>query len=241
MRLPQVQISLQPSLCQGIVYEGYDPFSASNSYAARPRDVVLKATGYAYFSSSIGITKSVYGNRCSIENRWVQIKIDKTNPQHYGVRFETLSYTCDIDVMCSAPYGFDNTAYRPLPKNSPFPLTIYGFENTENEHVLNGQKICVETVPDSFSSWDEPPFDLKSLKGSSFELFVDDTSKGQAIISDQGRLKVDYSTGKFIGIPEPPEYCFQVNEPAGTHQMSINVQTIAGKQYHYAWGFHVQS
>lgn len=70
------------SLCQGILYEGYDPFSASNSYAARPRDVVLKATGYAYFSSSIGIAESVYGNRCSIENQWVQIKIDKTNPQH---------------------------------------------------------------------------------------------------------------------------------------------------------------
>jgi hypothetical protein len=71
------------NLCQGIFYEGYDSFDSSNSYTVLPNSVLLKAVGYAYFSASSDTPKSVYGNRCSMEGRWVQIKIDKADPQYY--------------------------------------------------------------------------------------------------------------------------------------------------------------
>jgi hypothetical protein len=172
------------NICQGILYEGYNPFNASNSYTSRSNAVVMKAKGYAYFSASINTVKSVFGNRCSF---WVwtgQIKINKSNPQRYAVQFGTLLCTCDVDVMCAAPYAFDNTSYRPLPKDSPIPFVIYGFESTKTEHIMNGSLACVETSVNSFSSWDKPPFNLNNLKGATFELFVDEMSKRQAIISD---------------------------------------------------------
>lgn len=228
------------NLCQGKLYEGYDPFVASNYYAGYVGDAVIKSSGYTYFSTSTGVSKSIYGNRCSMDIRTGQVRIDKTNPQKYLVRFEILSYTCDVDLMCKAPYGFDNDTYRPLPKNAPFPLTIFGTENTKSVHVPKDNILCAETIPDSFSSWNKVPFNFDEFNGASFELFVDDINKGPAVIS-KGRLKVDYSTGKFVGLHEPPEYCFAVDAAAGEHQMSINVKTVAGKTYHYAWGFQVQT
>jgi hypothetical protein len=134
----------------------------------------------------------------------------------------------------------EGAARHPLPKNSPVPLIVYGFVDENDKYLLRGHQLCLETAPGLFYDWDKPPFNLDDMKGASFELFVDDTSKGQAIISDQGRLKVDYSTGQFIGLHEPPEYCFQVDSSTGTHHMSIEVKTPAGQHYQYSWDFQVQ-
>ncbi len=239
---PASALSFAKHICGEIPYQGYDPFTATDSSASKPDYFLIKWAGIAYFSHSVS-SQTIYGNRCQLKSRPfspIQVSVDQTNPSQYEIRFELLESACSVGLTCSG-YGIETSAHRPLPRNSTVPLIVYGFEDKRDVYKLNGHQLCVETNPGFFYDWDKPPFNLDDMKGASFELFVDGTSKGQAIISDEGRLNVDYSTGKFVGIHEAPEYCFQVDAARGTHQMSIDVKTVAGKSYHYSWDFDIQT
>ena len=240
---PDSAVAFAKHICGENLYQGYDPFNATDSSASKTDYAIIKWAGYAYFSHS-NTSETIFGNRCQLKTRPfnpIQISVDQTDPRQYQVRFELLETACSVGLTCSG-YGIETSAKRPLlSQDSPIPFIVYGFEDKRDAYILDGRELCTETDPGLYRDWGKPPFNLDDMKGASFELFVDDTSKGQAIISDNGRLKVDYSTGQFIGLYEPPEYCFQVDSSAGTHQMSITVKTVSGKEYQYAWGFRVQS
>lgn len=239
---PKSALTFAEHICGEMLYQGYDPFIATDSSSSKPDYFLIKYVGYAYFSHS-NTSQAIYGNRCQLNKprlfNPIQVSVDQTDPNQYQIRFELLESSCSMGLTCSG-YGIETSAHRPLPRNSPVPLIVYGFEDKRDMFELNGDELCVETNPGLFSAWDKPPFNLEDMKGASFELFVDNTSKGQATISEQGRLTVDYATGKFVGIHEAPEYCFQVDAAKGTHQMAIDVKTVAGKSFHYEWNFLVQ-
>ncbi|MBI1279125.1 MAG: hypothetical protein GC179_13435 [Anaerolineaceae bacterium] len=238
---PDSAVTFAKHICDETLYQGYDPFNASDSFASYPNSIAIKWASHAYFSRS-NTSQAIYGNRCQLKSRPfnpIQVKVDQTNRDFYLVQFELLQDACVVSVTCSG-YSLEGAAIHPLPRNSPVPLIVYGFGGN-SQPVLRGRQLCLETEPGLFSDWDKPPFNLDEMKGASFELFVDDVSKGRAVISERGRLSVDYSTGQFIGSHESPEYCFQVDTADGVHQMSVDVKTRSGQAYHYAWPFSVQT
>jgi hypothetical protein len=68
--------------CMGVLYPGYDPFSAIDVAEPFTYAIPIRIGNYNYFSYSPNVDKKVYGNRClfSASGGQIQIRLDTSRP-----------------------------------------------------------------------------------------------------------------------------------------------------------------
>jgi|GEM_PF-6689149 len=126
-------------LCDGKLYQGYDPFDATNTYRPMRSDSVLVHTSSSmYHSYSPNAPDTMWGNRC-LQGGFTFAAIDKSDPLAHHLVFivnhSPYQETEYGDFNPSDPPNYIN----PLPQ---FPFMIISVIKDDDQHYAISSKIC---------------------------------------------------------------------------------------------------
>lgn len=215
-------------ICNGILYQGYDPFNAIDTAKPLPDVHLIKSSEFTYYSYSPDLPRTYSGNRCHNG----LILVDKTNSDFYAVRFE-ISANCNTPIQLPClPLG--RNVINPMPG---LPLMVTGMAETEAGYLLITEEFCVEARGDYliFNSTD-----YDGLIGARVEIFLDNKLVASPFISNGYRLasKPDEKDSNFHPLFN---YCFIETWKSGeNHAMTITVTKPSGEIISPSWEFKVQ-
>ncbi len=130
--------------CTRFLYQGYDPFNASDDGTAENGHLIQTQANYFYYSYSVGTPSTYYGSRCYGSSREpyepYQILVDKTNVDQYIVRLE-ISPRCDNPL---APHRCDGF---PVQYSDHGVLSINGPSQTFRGHFASGDRWGLAVKP----------------------------------------------------------------------------------------------
>ncbi len=227
---PQSMRNFAGQLCNGVLYQGYDPFNAIDIAEPFTYTHPIHLDIYSYFSYSPDTPESVLGNRCMTSaNSQLQIRINPTKPD--------LSHTkIDLRFSCEACHS---TTLNIISITPEFPLRILGLVAKDNGYVLTGSELCVGFQLDAPYT---PEKDWTTLVGAKLLIKLDNQAVATAALVDQsklvqrtdahGNVDVDTSGG-------PWYYCLKANLRKGLRMMETQVTASSGKTYAYSWQFQV--
>jgi hypothetical protein len=233
---PESASQFASSICDGVLHEGYDPFNAINTSQIPPQQVYLiKMQTWTHYSYSPDASQSVWGNRCWPFGEGVhQIRLDRTNPVLYEVRFETPGQArWDCEVIPCRPFG--QNYIEPIVE---IPLVVIGMGADSNDaFVLVTNEVCVETLLDYILGGGITANDRWAyLIGANIQVLIDDEPLEPAYISEYGTFRQsqhELDTHYF-------DYCFTRDWQPGIHSMTLNLTTTEAESYTYTWQFRVE-
>lgn len=199
-------------ICNGKLYQGYDPFNAINTYNTVSDTILVEADSFMYHSHSPSASDSIWGNRCYGTGP-VLIAVDKSNAELYEVVLKVLG-TCreNSGVPC---YFIETSAYTEpnyINPASNFPFMIVGIIEENDSFYAVSEKICF--VP-GMEYYYTPP-DLSYIYRSNVDIFIND----KKIIS--GRVTLDSEIIQNEGaILERFSACFSEKWENVVHTMHI--------------------
>ncbi|MBX3084060.1 MAG: hypothetical protein KF716_20670 [Anaerolineae bacterium] len=173
---PESIAAFVSQLCDGVLYDGYDPFKAidvAEPYTfAHPMHLDI----YSYYSYSIGLPNAIKGNRClqSRPGYQVQVRVDTSEAQVYAIKLH-LSFSCDVGCP-----------YLPLNVTKPvgeFPLTVLGLRGAKNPYKLAEREVCIN-IDNSNHNAEKWGY----LKDARIEIKVDGQILARAVLNGNSQL-----------------------------------------------------
>gem|GEM_PF-3642256 len=218
---PENLQSFVESVCDGKLYEGYNPFDTIDSEEPTDSSILIKTNRFTYYSYSRDNSAMIFGNRCDATLGGIgqvhQITVDKTNPELFSVRFEQPSRGSSVPT-----YNLGINYINPLPD---FPLMIVGLQDVEGEYQTIHNELCIDTrqVYADVSAWKS---EWEDLKGANVLIEVDSVSFPEGTISPQGRLiPIELLTTENALIRNNSywQYCINKVWKSGKHQINISI------------------
>jgi hypothetical protein len=217
-------------------YDLFIVLSFKSSPESAPQQVYLiKMQTWTHYSYSPDASQSVWGNRCWPFGEGVhQIRLDRTNPVLYEVRFETPGQArWDCEVIPCRPFG--QNYIEPIVE---IPLVVIGMGADSNDaFVLVTNEVCVETLLDYILGGGITANDRWAyLIGANIQVLIDDEPLEPAYISEYGTFRQsqhELDTHYF-------DYCFTRDWQPGIHSMTLNLTTTEAESYTYTWQFRVE-
>ncbi|GIK64643.1 MAG: hypothetical protein BroJett018_24370 [Chloroflexota bacterium] len=220
------------SICDGVLYQGYDPFDTIDGGKPSMGAKLIVDSGGSYYSHSPNAPQSLFGNRCQLElgsGRWEHIRVDTSDPNLYEVRYEIpvggLSRDYSPQLFFDGTTPLWRTEY--INPTTRFPFMIVGLMSTNNQYILVGETICFETRRD-FEYWTDKTPGLpasiypRNLIGTRVAIFIDDVIVIDTTISD--RWTLSHPDQNDVDFDLLFNYCvFQKNWQSGTHTITLHV------------------
>jgi hypothetical protein len=213
------------NICDGILYQGYDPFHANSTGQPSPEAYLIRIWPY-YYSYSPNTPDTFFGNQCD----WVtQVLVDKTDPNLYAIRYEKqMSCYPSQATLCISPYS---EYARPI---NDFDAAIIGIEvsHSGKDVWLVARELCIQTrsmYPDN------------NLIQAEIQIKVDGKPMPDAYVSkDMSLFPEQDEQGKRIADKRgKTPYCLKNTWSNGLHTMDISVTTKHESSISYRWQFQV--
>lgn len=227
---PDDAMKFAESICDGVLYQGYDPFDTIDGGQPSPNAHLIFGFGYAYYSYSPNASQSLFGYRCQLHTtygRWEQIRVDTSNPKLYEVRYEIPT---EQSTRQYAPNLFFDAAHpvwevEYLNPTSNLPFMIVGLMLRDGQYVLVGETICFETRKN---------FDHDSQNGFPYSIYPRELIGKNVVISVDNQVVVDTTISRRMTLSHPNQqnsendlllnYCvFQKAWESGTHTITLHV------------------
>jgi hypothetical protein len=237
------------TMCEGQLYQGYDPFNSVNTSVPTSNSILVRTWLSLHYSHSPDAPDRMYGNRC-VGYRWVgQITVDKTDLNLHVVTVVSEGnndYSTVDDDVTTEEYvypGIDSVA-PPLHdiEFSEFPFMVIGVQRVDGEYVVMGDTICLETQTMAVynANFIIGTKYVGPFSGSTVEISVDNYPLPTAYISEvTWKLMLLSDAGTRLPYGRW-NYCVSPDLESGMHSMTLNVTTVDGEEHQYSWDFRVE-
>lgn len=229
-------------LCEGVIYQNYDPFNAvfiegfdlrPDEKITYPAKVIIRfpAVITAYTSySPIELERHTSGNVCSLAEDqprdFLAFSLEQldSGEQKLRIRFSVQSPVSHHD--------------KPTPTASPF-LTSGSSSVFRDEFRINYQdNICIEVDPAAL--YNDPEF-TDNVLGADVEIRSNGRLWPAAFISSDGLLfprdEVRHTEAERLSFDQNFNYCYRPVPERGHHTLAITIRTHDDHRYEYEWPF----
>jgi hypothetical protein len=237
---PQDAQSFIDRICDGVLIQGYDPFTAEDSGEPLAGSVLMKVREFVYYSHSPETPDTVWGLRCHAFNYGIhQLRVDKSDDLLWHVRFEQPSNDCkQLQVPRCHSLGVDYA--NPI---DDAPLMVVGLQEHDSEWTLVHPELCFEflRLPVALFS---PEDGSEQYIGATMEIRVDDIRMLTSIVHQDFRLlsaeefRVDSSLYAQYDIYW--DQCARQYWAVGEHEVEITVTPVSGERELWSFVFHVE-
>ncbi len=210
-----------------LLFQGYDPFNAINGEII-PGEVHLIISNFPYYSYSPDAPDTIWGGAYNLSF----IRIDKTNPELYELRYEEFQSCIRGSVPPCLPVGRPNYI-NPIPT---MPVMIIGINEIDGEYVLVSEEFCIETQLDYYSAI---PSAFDYLLGASVDISIDGQHMARRYITEYFFLATESELDKALRGRYIFNDCFFEEWESGMHTMSVTITPIDGSPETYSWEFRV--
>jgi hypothetical protein len=230
------------AFCDGVLYPGYNPLIATDSYLPSPHELLIRVKSSIHYSSSPGVPETTLGNRC-FQSGWIQeLVVEQANPNLY-----TVSYRLPYEPNSSSAEGYYPQAQFVTPFDRIFRLHVTGLREVETEenqptYLLTYPTICLDTsfvvvIPDYWTYRGDDFLDR--YHGSEIAILVDGIPQKPASMDEYGRL-IEANINEET-VSELWDYCLTDNWEVGTHNIQVIVNPPDGSEETFEWKFEVQA
>jgi hypothetical protein len=226
---------LAAQICNGELYQRYDPFNAESSPLTSIPNAILVTDDAIHYSFSLNTADTIFGNRCR-QNPAVklEIRVDKSDPHLFAVRLSTIRDS--VLFFPSVPLAHYET---PLAE-ADFPLVVVGIRQDIDGYLLVGETLCFEARNAAYwlemgSRRNSVPAETVPYIGADVRMRIDDIEMPSATINTDGKL-VPYANIEEYRSWEW-NYCIKPPDATGIHTVEIIV-TINGNMFgEYLWQY----
>ena len=219
---PDSLTNFTPTICEGVLHPGYDPFDAVDAVGPEGSTVLIKAHGFTYYSHSPDAPMTVAGNRCVNSTGHVhQIRVDRSDLQLHAVRFEQT----DADDSARKDVNY-------IVPDHDIPFMVMGMTHEGDVYRLVTREFCVETRFD-YRGYQEY---YKRFAGANVTFMVDGESLLATHMNDAARLAAPNAQKQ-----DRPytNYCYLRRWTSGSHTMQVRILTLAGEEWETEWTLEV--
>lgn len=214
-------------LCDGIFYEGYDPFNALDLGEPFTFAHLINVGQFPYYSYSLNFPRTTSGNRCQFSTGSVyQIRIDSADANTHKVRIHVF-FSCEICLNISP------SSVTPM---TEFPVQLLGLQTETEGYSLPLGELCFGLKLSTLYLRDK----WKELDKATLKVGLDNGLVFSAIINNGELLSRQDAMGNSIETHQSgnqENYCFPTNLEAGSHTLFVDMTTLAGEKRQYSWDF----
>lgn len=216
---PDDAMKFAESICDGVLYQGYDPFDTIDSGQPSPNAHLIFSSGL-YYSISPSASPHMLGYRCRFHYssaRLEYIRVDTSNPNLYQIRYELQHasvmgrYSKELSLW---PIEYINPTSR-------IPFMIVGLMSNNGEYILAAEALCFETRKNFDYGL---PYSIypRDLIGKTIVISMDDEVVANTTISK--RWTLSHPNQQYTDFDSLFNYCiFQKNWQPGTHTITLHV------------------
>lgn len=217
-------------ICNGRLYESYDPFDAIDfgepfTFAHR-----IEVGQYAYYSYSLNTPDTISGNRCQAPSgKSYQIRLDTSDTISYQLRLHVF-FSCEI---CHVFYP---KIVIPIPD---FPVYLMGLRSEPGGYSLPFEELCVGLQ----LSTDYLRKGWEDLEGGNLTVYVNRALVLSAHIYSGALTSRHDKNGNMIEADQSGDsesYCFVPGLQIGIHELTFQIQTVTSRSHRYDWLFHLK-
>lgn len=241
---PDEAMAFARSMCNGVLYEEYNPFQSSIRTDKQQKPFLILEYYYAYYSYTTDANQHYLGNRCpfykrerGVSGKPLFIAVDTSQDDLFEVRFEVGVYMNLLKQTPDVLHYNKTLADYITPLSSDYPFMVVGLgQKQSGEYYLITDQICFE-LRSKYYGIDAPSEQYLALAGSDVTIYLENTPIIEATISPSGTLHgQDYEP---YGDRRDETYfhqCYyQASWDNGTYDVLVD---IAGNEF--AWSFVVE-
>lgn len=216
---PDDAMKFAESICDGVLYQGYDPFDTIDGRQPSPNAHLIFGSSL-YYSVSPNASPRILGYRCRFHYssaRWEYIRVDTSNPNRYQIRYELQHES----VMGRYSKDLSLSLIEYVNPTTRIPFMIVGLMSDNGEYILVGEAICFETRKDFETplTYTEYP---REFIGKNVVISVDDNVVVDTTISFWWVLA--HPDPPFLGQYDYFNHCvYQRHWQPGTHTITLHV------------------